>query len=99
MFNAVDNSVYAVQQELTAQYGPFLRHRHVAEVLDVSPESLRNTLRRSRQANVVYLGLNKLRFGRRIRYTAKCVAEALVLDGHELERRMKESDAGGSDND
>lgn len=99
MSKAVVDSVYVVQQELTTTYGPFLRHRHVAEVLDVSPESLRNTLRRSRQPNVVYLGLNKLRFGRRIRYSAKCVAEALVLDGRELERRMKELDQGGSEND
>ena len=98
MVTKLVNPVNEIQQVLAAEYGPFLRHCQVAEVLDVSPESLSNTMRRSREPNVVYLRLRKLRFGRRVRYSAITVAEALVLDSHELERRMKESDEGGPDN-
>ncbi|NNE34847.1 MAG: hypothetical protein HKN13_06405 [Rhodothermales bacterium] len=75
-----------------------MRHDQVAEVLDVSPESLGNTLRRSHEPNVVYLKHNKLRFGRRVRYSAIAVAEALVLDHAELSRRLEDLDEGGAAN-
>ncbi len=82
------NSVEVLQQVLTARYGPLLRHDQVAEVLDVSPKSLGNTLRRSQDPNVQYLHSKKLRFGRRVRYQALSVAEALALDPEELEDRL-----------
>lgn len=82
------NSVEALQQVLIARYGPLLRHDQVAEVLDVSPKSLSNTLRRSREPNVRYLYSKKLRFGRRVRYQATSVAEALTLGVEELEARL-----------
>lgn len=90
--SAVLSTVDEVRHALTERYGPLLRHDQVAEVLDVSPESLGNTMRRSREPNVVYLKLKKLRFGRRVRYSAIAVAEALVLDHGELNRRMSISD-------
>jgi len=86
-----------VQKLLTEQYGPLMRHQ-VAEVLDVSPESLGNTMRRSHEPNVVYLRRNKLRFGRRVRYSAIAVAEALVLDHAELARRLDGFVEGGTAN-
>lgn len=92
------NSVEALQQALTARYGPLLRHEHVAELLDVSPKSLSNTLRRSREPNVRYLNLKRLRFGRRVRYQASSVAEALALAPYELEQKLAELRNGGSVN-
>jgi hypothetical protein len=78
----------ALQQVLTGRYGPLLRHDQVAEVLDVSPKSLSNTLRRSQERKVRYLNLKKLRFGRRVRYQAASVAEVLALDPEELQTRL-----------
>lgn len=96
MSSVVVSAVSELQQLLTAEYGPFLQHHQVAEVLSVSPESLSNTMRRSREPNVVYLRLKKLRFGRRVRYSAIAVAEALALDHSEIKRRLQASDEGGS---
>lgn len=98
MQGAIPNRIDEVQKMLTAQYGPLMRHDQVAEVLDVSPESLGNTMRRSLEPNVVYLKLNKLRFGRRVRYSAIAVAEALVLDHEELARRLESVGQGGTAN-
>ena len=89
------DSVEDLQQMLMARYGPLLRHEQVAEVLDVSSKSLGNTLRRSQEPNVLYLKLKKLRFGRRVRYSAVSVAEALALNPGELEQRLTVL-AGGS---
>jgi hypothetical protein len=89
METAIAKPLDEVQRMLTEQYGPLMRHDQVAEVLDVSPESLGNTMRRSHEPNVVYLKRNKLRFGRRVRYSAIAVAEALVLDHAELARRLE----------
>ena len=89
METAIANPLGEVQKMLTEQYGALMRHDQVAEVLDVSPESLGNTMRRSHEPNVVYLKRNKLRFGRRVRYSAIAVAEALVLDHAELTRRLE----------
>ena len=97
MTNAVVSAVDEMQQVLTARYGPLLRHDQVAEVLDVSPESLANTMRHSREPNVMYLKLRKLRFGRRVRYSALTVAEALVLDHGEISGRLTAAE-GGSEN-
>lgn len=94
---AID-SVEALQEALAAKYGPLLRHDQVAEVLDVSSESLSNTLRRSREPNVLYLKLKKLRFGRRVRYQAISVAEALALGPEELEERLTALRTRGSGN-
>ncbi|HET6628893.1 MAG TPA: hypothetical protein VFG91_03870 [Woeseiaceae bacterium] len=91
------NSVEVLQQVLTVKYGPLLRHDQVADVLSVSPKSLHNTLRRSQAPNVLYLNLKKLRFGRRVRYQAISVAEALTLDPEELKRRLAAWRNGGSD--
>lgn len=98
METANGNPVDEVQKLLTEQYGPLMRHDQVAEVLDVSPESLGNTMRRSHEPNVVYLKRNKLRFGRRVRYSAIAVAEALVLDQAELARRLEGFVEGGTSN-
>ena len=89
--------VEELQQMLVARYGPLLRHDQVAEVLDVSPESLRNTLRLSEEPNVLYLNLKKLRFGRRVRYSAVSIAEALILNPGELEQKLRML-TGGSGN-
>lgn len=94
MLSATVTPVEEIGHALTEQYGPLLRHDQVAKVLDVSPESLGNTLRRSREPNVMYLKRKKLRFGRRVRYSAITVAEALVLDHDELKRRMSVADRG-----
>lgn len=98
MESAIANPLDEVQKMLTEQYGPLMRHDQVAEVLDVSPESLGNTLRRSLEPNVLYLRRNKLRFGRRVRYSAIAVAEALVLDHAELTRRLNSFADGGAAN-
>ena len=98
METAIASPLDEVQKMLTEQYGPLLRHDQVAEVLDVSPESLGNTLRRSLEPNVLYLRRNKLRFGRRVRYSAVAVAEALVLDHAELTRRLNDFVEGGAAN-
>lgn len=98
METAMGKPLDEVQKLLTEQYGPLLRHDQVAEILDVSPESLGNTMRRSHDPNVVYLRRNKLRFGRRVRYSAIAVAEALVLDHAELERRLEDFVEGGAAN-
>lgn len=90
------NSVEALERVLTARYGPLLRHDQVAELLDVSPKSLSNTLRRSQEPNVRYLHSKKLRFGRRVRYQAMSVAEALALDPEELQRKLTALRSGGS---
>lgn len=94
MLSGTVTPVEEIGHALTEQYGPLLRHDQVAKVLDVSPESLGNTMRRSREPNVMYLKRKKLRFGRRVRYSAIAVAEALVLDHDELKRRMSVSDIG-----
>ncbi len=99
MLSATISPVDEISHALTEQYGPLLRHNQVAEVLDVSPESLGNTMRRSREPNVVYLKCKKLRFGRRVRYSAVAVAEALVLDHGELHRRLAEAKKDGSDDE
>ena len=91
----VSSELSQVEKALTAEYGLYLRHGQVAELLDISPESLRNTMRRCDAPNVVYLCQHKLQFGRRIRYFAGAVAEALVLNGRELERRLQQSKKGG----
>lgn len=80
---------------LQAVYGLYMRHRQLAEVMNISSKSLSNTMRRSQEPNIVYLRRNTVRLGRRIRYPVLCVAEALVLDDDELARRLKEVDAGG----
>ena len=81
---------------LQTVYGLYMRHRQLAEVMNISSKSLSNTMRRSQEPNIVYLRRNTVRLGRRIRYPVLCVAEALVLDDDELARRLKEGDAGGS---
>lgn len=84
---------------LQAVYGLYMRHRQLAEVMNISSKSLSNTMRRSQAPNIVYLRRNTVRLGRRIRYPVLCVAEALVLDDDELVRRLKECNAGGSTHD
>ena len=84
---------------LQTVYGLYMRHRQLAEVMNISSKSLSNTMRRSQQPNIVYLRRNTVRLGRRIRYPVLCVAEALVLDDDELARRVKDCDAGGSAHD
>lgn len=98
METAMGKPLDEVQKLLTEQYGPLMRHDQVAEFLDVSPESLGNTMRRSHEPNVVYLRRNKLRFGRRVRYSAIAVAEALVLDHAELKRRLEDFVEAGTAN-
>lgn len=98
MARIMEKSVEELQQTLTTKYGPLLRHNQVAEVLDVSPESLGNTMRRSREPNVMYLKLKKLRFGRRVRYSAISVAEALLLEPGEIEQRLEAISEGGPGN-
>ena len=96
------NNVSQLSRErdaLQAVYGLYMRHRQLAEVMNISSKSLSNTMRRSQQPNIVYLRRNTVRLGRRIRYPVICVAEALVLDDDELARRLKECDAGGSTHD
>lgn len=78
---------------LTSQYGAFLRKSDLAKVLSTSPESLQNTLREGREPNVVYLRENKLRFGRRVFFAARTVAEALILDQKEIQRILDGSGA------
>ena len=80
---------------LQTVYGLYMRHRQLAEVMNISSKSLSNTMRRSQAPNIVYLRCNTVRLGRRIRYPVICVAEALVLDDDELTRRLKECVAGG----
>ena len=84
---------------LQTVYGLYMRHRQLAEVMNISSKSLSNTMRRSQEPNIVYLRRNTVRLGRRIRYPVLCVAEALVLDDDELARRVKDCDAGGSAHD
>ncbi|MDA0822839.1 MAG: hypothetical protein O3C28_10480 [Proteobacteria bacterium] len=84
---------------LQTVYGLYMRHRQLAEVMNISSKSLSNTMRRSQEPNIVYLRRNTVRLGRRIRYPVLCVAEALVLDNDELARRLKDCDAGGSAHD
>ena len=84
---------------LQTVYGLYMRHRQLAEVMNISTKSLSNTMRRSQEPNIVYLRRNTVRLGRRIRYPVLCVAEALVLDDDELARRVKDCDAGGSAHD
>jgi len=81
---------------LQAVYGLYMRHRQLAKVMDISPKSLSNTMRRSQEPNIVYLRRNTVRLGRRIRYPVLCVAEALVLDDAELVRRLEALEEGGS---
>ncbi|HNP66214.1 MAG TPA: hypothetical protein PKH39_19970 [Woeseiaceae bacterium] len=84
---------------LQTVYGLYMRHRQLAEVMNISTKSLSNTMRRSQEPNIVYLRRNTVRLGRRIRYPVLCVAEALVLDDDELARRVKDCDVGGSTHD
>lgn len=84
---------------LQAVYGLYMRHRQLAKVMDISPKSLSNTMRRSQEPNIVYLRRNTVRLGRRIRYPVLCVAEALVLDDAELVRRLEALEDGGSADD
>lgn len=91
--------LHTERDALQAVYGLYMRHRHLAELMGISAKSLSNTMRRSKEPNIVYLQRNTVRLGRRIRYPVLCVAEALVLDGEELARRLKECEAGGSAND
>ena len=96
------NNVRQLNKErdaLQAVYGLYMRHRQLAEVMDISAKSLSNTMRRSQEPNIVYLRRNTVRLGRRIRYPVLCVAEALVLDDEELARRLKECEKGGSADD
>ena len=81
---------------LQAVYGLYMRHGQLAKVMDISPKSLSNTMRRSQEPNIVYLRRNTVRLGRRIRYPVLCVAEALVLDDDELVRRLDALEEGGS---
>ncbi|MEX0709401.1 MAG: hypothetical protein WD078_15705 [Woeseia sp.] len=95
------NNVSRLSRErdaLQAVYGLYMRHRQLAEVMNISSKSLSNTMRRSQAPNIVYLRRNTVRLGRRIRYPVLCVAEALVLEDDELARRLKEVDAGGLTN-
>ena len=84
-----------VEQELLAEYGLFMRHGQVAEVIGTSPASLRNTMRRSRDPIIEYLLQQKRRFGRRVRYLTFGVAKAMVFGPSEIEAVLQESDAGG----
>lgn len=81
---------------LQAVYGLYMRHRQLAELMGISAKSLSNTMRRSKEPNIVYLRHNIVRLGRRIRYPVHCVAEALVLDNDELDRRLQAFEEGGS---
>ena len=98
---SMDNvsQLHKERDALQAVYGLYMRHRQLAELMGISAKSLSNTMRRSKEPNIVYLRRNTVRLGRRIRYPVLCVAEALVLDGEELARRLKECEAGGSAND
>ena len=97
-----ENKVSQLDKEraaLQAVFGLYMRHRQLAKVMDISPKSLSNTMRRSQEPNIVYLRRNTVRLGRRIRYPVLCVAEALVLDDAELERRLEALEEGGSADD
>lgn len=71
-------------ETLVAIYGAFLRIVDLATVLKTSPESLQNTLRTSREPNIIYLRANKCRFGRRTYFPAAAVAAAMILDPEDL---------------
>ena len=71
-------------ETLVAKYGAFLRISDLAKMLKTSPESLQNTMRTSREANVRYLRANRRRFGRRIYFPAAAVAAAMTLDPEDL---------------
>ena len=94
MNSETSKSLQAMNRALIEAYGPLLRRDDVADALSTSPESLGNTMRRGREPNVLYLRHNKLRFGRRVFYSALTVAEALVLDAAELTRRLNENREG-----
>lgn len=95
---SMDNvsQLHKERDALQAVYGLYMRHRQLAEVMDISPKSLSNTMRRSQEPNIVYLRHNIVRLGRRIRYPVHCVAEALVLDDEELARRLQAREERGS---
>lgn len=98
MNDAYVSPVTELLRTLKSAYGGFLEPKDVADVFDVSLESLRSTIRRSKEPNVVYLRRHKLRFGRRVRFPAQAVAEALLLDAVEIESRLKKSNEGVAEN-
>lgn len=90
------SQLHKERDALQAVYGLYMRHRQLAELMGISAKSLSNTMRRSKEPNIVYLRRNTVRLGRRIRYPVLCVAEALVLDDEELARRLQAREEGGS---
>lgn len=98
MKNSSKKRARYVEKCLIEKYGLLMRLRNVADEMGVSQESLRSTMRRAATLGVQYLKRHKLRFGRRIRYPARAVAESLVLDNEELHELMRELDEGGLEN-
>lgn len=91
--------VNEVKEDLVATYGPYLTRQNLAEIWETSPESLGNTMLRSKEPGVIFLRRSKIRFGRRLRYPAESVAKAMVLDDDELKRLIGDAKKGSVANE
>ncbi len=75
--------------ELRDQFGILIRNSDLAKLLQISPANMQKTLRTSRDPRARYIAKIKRRFGRRVFFPTRWVAEALVLDEDELRLRLE----------
>ena len=76
-------------RSLIERYGELISRRDLAKLLDTSPESLGNILRRNNDLKTQLLRINKTRFGRRVFYPAAVVAAVFTFDEEELSEIIK----------
>ncbi|MFQ6024765.1 MAG: hypothetical protein ACE5NW_18785 [Acidiferrobacterales bacterium] len=89
------NEVYEqMSRSLIERYGELISRRDLAKIVDTSPESLGNALRRNNDLKTQVLRANKRRFGRRVFYPAAMVAAVFTLDDGELRELLKGEDNG-----
>ncbi len=76
--------ISATYQYLLTRYGPMLTLKHLAEVMHSTPNGLRMAMSRKMQPFTVTLAASRRRFGRRVYFEARRVAEIIDqdMDGH-----------------
>ncbi len=79
-------------QYLLTHYGPLLTLKHLAEVLHSTPSGLRMAMSRQTQPFTVALAGTRRRFGRRVYFEARRVAE--IIDQDSAAHREAEGRAG-----
>ena len=93
---AVSESISPTHEYLLNRYGPLLTAEHVAEILHMTPDSVRTAVARRNQPLSLALSLARRRLGRRVYFEARRIAEAIDREPPGIPPLDRPSEATGS---